>query len=47
MRPGSNLFGDQMTLKVEFPFTITKDIVDKLIKKNELSGHSSFNNMYV
>ena len=47
MRPGSNLFGDQMTLKVEFPFTITKDIADKLIKKTELSGHSSFNSMYL
>ena len=47
MRPGSNLFGDQMTLKVEFPFTITRDIVDKLIKKNELVGHSSFNSMYL
>jgi ATP-dependent Lon protease len=47
MRPGSNLFGDQMTLKVEFPFTITKDVADKLIKKTELSGHSSFNSMYL
>jgi len=47
MRPGSNLFGDQMTLKVEFPFKITKDVVDSLIKKNELAGHSSFSSMYV
>jgi ATP-dependent Lon protease len=47
MRPGSNLFGDQMTLKVEFPFKVTKDVVDSLIKKNELAGHSSFSSMYV
>jgi len=33
MRPNSNLFEETMSLKVEFPFTVTKDIVDKLIKK--------------
>ena len=32
MRPGSNLFEEDMSLKVEFPFKVTKDIVDKLIK---------------
>lgn len=35
MRPGSNLFEGEMALKVEFPFKVTKDIVDKLIKKDE------------
>uniref|UniRef100_A0A6C0LFR0 ATPase AAA-type core domain-containing protein n=1 Tax=viral metagenome TaxID=1070528 RepID=A0A6C0LFR0_9ZZZZ len=34
MKPGQNLFEDEMSLKVEFPFTVTRDIVDKLIKKN-------------
>lgn len=34
MKPGQNLFEDEMSLKVEFPFTVTKDIVDKLIKKD-------------
>jgi ATP-dependent Lon protease len=33
MKPGSNLFEQDMSLKVEFPFTITKEVVDKLIKK--------------
>lgn len=47
MRPGSNLFGDQMTLKVEFPFTVTKDIADKMIKKGDLAGKSSFNSMFI
>ena len=47
MRPGSNLFEGQMSLKVEFPFTVTKDIVDKLIKKTELAGHSSFSSMFI
>ena len=35
MKPGSNLFESEMSLKVEFPFKVTKDIVDKLIKKDE------------
>jgi ATP-dependent Lon protease len=35
MRPGSNLFEEDMALKVEFPFKVTKDIVDKLIKTNK------------
>ena len=35
MRPGSNLFEEDMALKVEFPFTVTKSIVDKLIKKDK------------
>ena len=33
MKPGSNLFEQDMSLKVEFPFTVTKDVVDKLIKR--------------
>jgi ATP-dependent Lon protease len=33
MKPGSNLFEAEMSLKVEFPFMVTKEIVDKLIKK--------------
>ena len=34
MKPGSNLFEGEMSLHVEFPFRVTKDIVDKLIKKD-------------
>jgi ATP-dependent Lon protease len=33
MRPGSNLFEEDMSIKVEFPFTVTSTIVNKLIKK--------------
>jgi ATP-dependent Lon protease len=33
MRPGSNLFEEDMSIKVEFPFTVTSAIVNKLIKK--------------
>ena len=35
MKPDTNLFDQDMSLKVEFPFTVTKDIVDKLIKKEK------------
>ena len=35
MRPDSNLFEEDMSIKVTFPFTVTKDIVDKLIKKSD------------
>ena len=34
MKPGTNLFEEDMSLKVEFPFTVTRDVVDKLIKRN-------------
>ena len=32
MKEGSILFNKEETLKVKFPFTVTKEIVDKLIK---------------
>ena len=35
MRPDTNLFQEEMSLKVEFPFTVTKDMVDKLVKKSD------------
>jgi ATP-dependent Lon protease len=40
MKPGTNLFEEDMALKVDFPFTVTKAIVDKLIKteKDECMG---------
>ena len=46
MKPGSNLFEEDMSLKVEFPFTVTNDIVDKLIKK-EKDLSSSLYGLYV
>jgi ATP-dependent Lon protease len=45
MKPGSNLFEQDMSLKVEFPFTVTKDIVDKLIKR-ENENISAFYSIY-
>jgi hypothetical protein len=38
MKPDTNLFESDLSLKVEFPLTITKEIVDKLIKKNTENG---------
>lgn len=46
MKPGTNLFEGEMALKVEFPYTVTKDIVDKLIKK-ESENVSALWSMYV
>jgi len=46
MKPGQNLFEGEMALKVEFPFTVTKDIVDKLIKKDN-SVNVSMLSLYV
>jgi hypothetical protein len=46
MRPDTNLFEEEMTLKVEFPFKVTKDIVDKLIKK-DAANLSALCSMYV
>jgi len=46
MKPGSTLFEKDMSLKVEFPFTVTIEVVDKLIKKKDKNG-SSFNSMYM
>jgi hypothetical protein len=47
MRPGANLFEEEMALTtVEFPFTVTRDIVDKLIKKDR-EANMSWRNMYM
>jgi hypothetical protein len=40
------LFEGEMSLKVEFPFKVTKDIVDKLIKKEE-QNMSALYSMYI
>jgi len=46
MKPGTNLFEQDMSLKVEFPFTVTRDIVDKLIKNNK-DKLQAYHNMYI
>ena len=46
MKPESKLFKDEKALKVEFPFTITNEIVDKLIKK-EGDSNDNWRRMYM
>ena len=46
MKPGSNLFEGEMSLNVSFPFNITREIVDKLIKK-ESDGLELWRTLYV
>ena len=35
MKPGTNLFEEDMSLEVTFPFTVTTQIVNKLLKKDD------------
>ena len=46
MKPESNLFENEMTLKVEFPLTVTTEILNKLIKQDDNKKYL-FNTMYV
>ena len=46
MRPGSNIFEGEMALEVSFPLTVTKDVIDKLIKK-EHDDNMAIRGMYV
>jgi ATP-dependent Lon protease len=46
MKPDTNLFEGEIALKVEFPFNVTKEIVEKLIKR-ESDGLEIWRNMYL
>ena len=42
MKPDTNLFEEDMSLKVEFPFLVTVNVVDKLLKHgNSMRSHMS------
>ena len=45
MKPGTNLFEDDLSLEVTFPFTVTKETVEALIKKTEENPY--INTMYI
>ena len=47
MKKGSVLFDKSETIEVEFPFTVTKEIIGKLIKKNEDGIGAVWKNMYM
>jgi ATP-dependent Lon protease len=44
MRPNSNLFEEDMSLKVAFPFIVTRDLVEKLVKR---TTNETFSSLYV
>ena len=46
MKPDTNLFQDNMSLKVEFPYTVTTEIVRKLILQDK-DDNQSFKAMYI
>ena len=46
MKSDSKLFKDEKSLKVEFPFTVTTEIVDKLIKKEKEEGNDNWKRLY-
>jgi ATP-dependent Lon protease len=45
MKPGVNIFKQQIDLDVSFPFEVTRNNVDKLIKMN--TGNSIYKHMYI
>ena len=45
MRPGTNLFEGEMSLTVSFPFQVTKEVVDKLIKR-DTDAHETWRSLY-
>ena len=47
MKPDKNLFKEDKLEEVQFPITITKDIIDKLIKNDKNKLSSSLYGMYV
>lgn len=46
MKPGSNLFKGAMSLTVEFPYTVTKEIVDTLITSKKEENIPAMFSMY-
>ena len=46
MKSDTNLFEKDMSIKVEFPMTVTREIVDKLIK-NDKENISALYSMYM
>jgi ATP-dependent Lon protease len=47
VKPGTTLFEKENTLVVEFPFHVTSDVVNNLIKKDESGMNKSAINMYL
>ena len=46
MKPDTKLFQNELTLDVKFPFTVTKDVVEKLLKTNK-NDNMSYKMMFM
>ena len=47
MKPDSKLFEKEMSLKVEFPYTVTNSIISKLIKRDGNDMSNVLKTLYV
>jgi len=47
MKPDTNLFEEDISIKVSFPFTVTQEIVDKLVKVNDSDNNKYKHSMYM
>ena len=47
MRPESKLFEEELSIKVTFPFTVTKDMCDMMVKKTDIGINPSLYHMYI
>ena len=47
MKKGSVLFNEKEIITVEFPFTVTVEIIGKLIKKTKQEGGEAPVGMYI
>jgi ATP-dependent Lon protease len=47
MKPGTDLFGDTIIENIEFPYTMNKEMVDKIISKPQSKGNGGALSMYL
>ena len=47
MKPDSNLFDKEKCLKIEFPFTVTEKVIEKIIPKNKPIENDNWKKMYM
>jgi hypothetical protein len=45
MKPGTKLFDDNPSLAIEFPLTLTRELVDKMVKRQE--EENNFHSFYM
>lgn len=47
MKPGTVLFDKNITMEIQFPFRVTREVVDKVIKKTDGELNASLRMMYL